>query len=105
MDNVADAVAHHPALRGVADADAHRAGGRSGDATGPSPCPTALHVDTRGDYVRNTSWGRFADFDNSANKTVDYYSTAYNAQINALAKGVTTAAGCNTLTTPDATQI
>ncbi|ADG11183.1 TonB-dependent receptor [Caulobacter segnis] len=62
-------------------------------------------VDTRGDYVRNTSWGRFADFDNSADKTVDYYSTAYNAQINALAKGVTSQASCNTLTTPDATQI
>ena len=62
-------------------------------------------VDTRGDYVRNTSWGRFADFDNSANKTADYYSTTYNAQINALAKGVTTQANCNTLTTPDATQI
>ncbi len=63
------------------------------------------NVDTRGDYVRNTSWGRFADFDNSANKTVDYYSGAYSAQINALAKGVTTQAGCSALATPDATQI
>ncbi len=62
-------------------------------------------VDTRGDYVRNTSWGRFADFDNSADKTAEYYSTTYNAQINALAKGVTSQAGCSALTTPDSTQI
>jgi iron complex outermembrane receptor protein len=27
-------------------------------------------VDTRGDFVRNSSWGRFADFDSSADKTV-----------------------------------
>ena len=63
------------------------------------------NVDTRGDYVRNSSWGRFADFDASADKTVPYYSTAYNQQINDLAKNVTTQAGCATLTTPDATQI
>lgn len=62
-------------------------------------------VDTRGDYVRNTSWGRFGDFDNSADKTVEYYNTGYNQQINDLASGVSTAAGCSALTTPDATQI
>lgn len=63
------------------------------------------NVDTRGDYVRNSSWARLADFDNSADKTASYYSTAYNQQINELARGVTTQAGCATLTTPDATQI
>lgn len=63
------------------------------------------NVDTRGDYVRNSSWGRFADFDASADKTVPYYSTAYNQQINDLARNVTTQAGCAALTTPDATQI
>lgn len=62
-------------------------------------------VDTRGDYVRNSSWGRFADFDASADKTVPYYSSAYSSQINDLARNVTTAAGCSGLTTPDATQI
>ncbi|MBO9558675.1 MAG: TonB-dependent receptor [Caulobacter sp.] len=62
-------------------------------------------VDTRGDFVRNTSWGRFADFDNSADKTVQYYNTAYNSQINDLARNVTTQAGCASLVTPDATQI
>jgi iron complex outermembrane receptor protein len=49
-------------------------------------------VDTRGDYVRNSSWGRFADFDASADKTVPYYSSAYNQQINDLARNVTTQA-------------
>ena len=62
-------------------------------------------VDTRGDFVRNTSWGRFADFDNSADKTVPYYNTAYNQQINDLANSVTNQAACNSLVTPDATQI
>jgi len=62
-------------------------------------------IDTRGDFVRNTSWGRFADFDNSADKTVPYYSTTYNSQVNDLARNVTTQAGCATLTTPDATAI
>jgi iron complex outermembrane receptor protein len=47
-------------------------------------------VDTRGDFVRNSSWGRFADFDASADKTVPYYSSAYNSQINDLARNVTT---------------
>lgn len=63
------------------------------------------NVDTRGDYVRNTSWGRFADFDSSADKTVPYFSTAYNQQINDLARNVTNQASCSSLTTPDATQI
>jgi TonB-dependent receptor len=63
------------------------------------------NVDTRGDYVRNTSWGRFADFDASADKTVPYYNTAYNQQINDLARNVTTQAGCAALSTPDSTQI
>ncbi|AYV46327.1 TonB-dependent receptor [Caulobacter flavus] len=62
-------------------------------------------VNTRGDYVRNSSWGRFADFDNSADKTVDYYSTAYSQDIVDLASGVDTYAGCSSLVTPDATQI
>ncbi|WP_029907059.1 TonB-dependent receptor [Caulobacter sp. UNC358MFTsu5.1] len=62
-------------------------------------------VDTRGDFVRNTSWGRFADFDNSADKTVPYYNTAYNSAINDLARNVTTQANCAALVTPDATQI
>jgi TonB-dependent receptor len=62
-------------------------------------------VDTRGDFVRNSSWGRFADFDNSADKTVPYYNSAYNQQINELARGVSTQAGCTALTTPDGTQI
>ncbi len=62
-------------------------------------------VDTRGDFVRNTSWGRFADFDNSADKTVDYFNTAYNDQINGLARNVTTQSNCAALTTPDATLI
>jgi len=62
-------------------------------------------VDTRGDFVRNSSWGRFADFDASADKTVPYYNSAYNQQINDLARGVTSQAGCTALTTPDGTQI
>lgn len=62
-------------------------------------------VDTRGDFVRNTSWGRFADFDNSANKTVDYYNSAYSGQINDLARNVTSQAACSALVTPDATAI
>jgi iron complex outermembrane receptor protein len=62
-------------------------------------------VDTRGDYVRNSSWGRFADFDNSPDKTVPYFSTAYNDQIIDMARNVTTSAGCASLTTPDATLI
>ncbi len=63
------------------------------------------NVTTRGDYARNTSWGRFADFDSSTDKTVDYYSTAYSQQINELARNVTTYAGCASLTTPDTSQI
>ncbi|MFT4254247.1 MAG: TonB-dependent receptor, partial [Caulobacter sp.] len=63
------------------------------------------NVTTRGDYVRNSSWGRFADFDGSADKTVNYYNTAYSQEINALASGVTTYAGCSSLTSPDTTQI
>ena len=62
-------------------------------------------VNTRGDYVRNSSWGRFADFDGSADKTVDYYSTAYSQEINDLASGVSTYAGCSSLTSPDTSQI
>lgn len=62
-------------------------------------------VDTRGDYVRNSSWGRFADFDNSPDKTVPYFSTAYNDQIIDMARNVTTSAGCASLNTPDATLI
>jgi TonB-dependent receptor len=62
-------------------------------------------VDTRGDFVRNSSWGRFADFDASADKTVPYYNSVYNQQINDLARNVTTQAGCTALSTPDSTQI
>ncbi|KQY32756.1 TonB-dependent receptor [Caulobacter sp. Root487D2Y] len=62
-------------------------------------------VDTRGDFVRNTSWGRFADFDSSADKTVPYYNTAYNSQINDLARNVTSQSACSALVTPDSTQI
>ncbi len=62
-------------------------------------------VDTRGDYVRNSSWARLADFDGSAEKTANYYSTAYDKSIVDTIAGVSTSAGCSSLVTPNSSTI
>ena len=62
-------------------------------------------VDTRGDYARNTGWKRLADFDNSADKTADYYNTAYSSAINSALDAVTDKSACSSLTSPDTSQI
>jgi len=62
-------------------------------------------VDTRGDYARNTAWRRIADFDGSADKTADYYNTAYSDDINSALAAIDDSAQCSTLTSPDTSQI
>ncbi|WP_443749815.1 TonB-dependent receptor [Asticcacaulis solisilvae] len=62
-------------------------------------------VDTRGDYARNTGWGRFADFDGSADKTANYYNSGYSSAINKALDAVNTYSACASLTSPDTTQI
>jgi iron complex outermembrane recepter protein len=57
---------------------------------------TTDDVDTRGDYVRNSSWARLADFDNSAEKTAQYYNLSDTAANTAAYRGITTKAGCET---------
>ncbi|WAC48431.1 TonB-dependent receptor [Asticcacaulis sp. SL142] len=62
-------------------------------------------VKTRGDYIDNHSWRRLADFDNSEEKTVDYYNSAYNDTINGALSGIGSEADCATAVTPDSGQI
>ncbi|MFT3995836.1 MAG: TonB-dependent receptor plug domain-containing protein, partial [Asticcacaulis sp.] len=54
-------------------------------------------VNTRQDYTGNTQWTRLADFDQSPEKTVDYYSTAYGAEISRQIAAVDTWSGCSSL--------
>ncbi len=54
-------------------------------------------VKTRQDYTGNTQWTRLADFDQSPNKTVDYYNATYGADISKQIAAVSTWAGCSTL--------
>ncbi|GGZ30987.1 TonB-dependent receptor [Asticcacaulis endophyticus] len=56
------------------------------------------HVNTRQDYTGNTEWARLADFDQSPEKTVDYYNTAYGADVSRQIADVDTWGGCSSLT-------
>ena len=58
-------------------------------------------VITRGDYYDGNSWARLADFDNTAEKTVEYYNPAYNQTVNDYLRGFNTEASCASVVTPD----
>lgn len=59
-------------------------------------------VQTRGDFYDDHSWARLADFDNSAEKTVNYYNQSYSRAVNDAIAAVGSEAACATFTTPDA---
>lgn len=56
---------------------------------------------TRGDYYDDHSWGLLGDFDNSAEKTVEYYNPTYGKAVSDYIAGFDTEASCATITTPN----
>ncbi|WP_233245395.1 TonB-dependent receptor [Caulobacter sp. D4A] len=56
---------------------------------------------TRGDFVDNNAWALLGDFDNSAEKTLDYYSQTYGKAVSDYIAGFDTEASCATAVTPD----
>ncbi|WP_140986222.1 TonB-dependent receptor [Asticcacaulis tiandongensis] len=62
---------------------------------------TSDKVNTRGDYVDNHSWARQADFDGSADKTVEYYNAGYSAEMNNAIASIENKEDCWAATSPD----